>query len=61
VGSDGKRCEETIRLNVDHIKPVARGGSNDITNLRLLCAKHNQLQAEKIFGRRAMSRFRDDP
>lgn len=58
VGSDGKRCDETIRLHVDHIKPVARGGSNDISNLRLLCARHNQLQAERILGRDVMTGFR---
>jgi len=61
VGSDGKRCDETIRLHVDHIKPVAHGGSNEITNLRLLCARHNMLQAEKILGRQAMSGFRRSP
>ncbi len=60
VGSDGKRCEETIRLHVDHIKPVARGGSNEISNLRLLCAHHNRLQAEKIFGRQHMKLFRKE-
>ena len=59
VGSDGKRCDETIRLHVDHIKPVARGGSDDISNLRLLCARHNQLQAEKILGRNVMNRNRN--
>jgi len=58
VGSDGKRCDEIIRLHVDHIKPVARGGTNDISNLRLLCARHNQLQAEKILGREVMNEFR---
>jgi 5-methylcytosine-specific restriction endonuclease McrA len=58
VGSDGKRCDATIRLHVDHIKPVARGGTNDISNLRLLCARHNRLQAERILGRDVMSGFR---
>jgi 5-methylcytosine-specific restriction endonuclease McrA len=57
VGSDGKRCDETIRLHVDHIKPVARGGSNDMSNLRLLCARHNQLQAERILGRDVMNGY----
>jgi 5-methylcytosine-specific restriction endonuclease McrA len=60
VGSDGKRCDETIRLHVDHIKPVARGGSNDIANLRLLCAQHNRLQAERILGRQTMKGFRNN-
>lgn len=58
VGSDGKRCDETIRLHVDHIKPVARGGTHDVSNLRLMCARHNRLQAEKILGRRLMNQFR---
>lgn len=60
VGSDGKRCNETIHLHVDHIKPVGRGGGNDISNLRLLCARHNRLQAERIFGREMMNRFRNN-
>ncbi len=59
VGSDGKRCDATIRLHVDHIKPVARGGTNDIANLRLLCAWHNRLQAERILGRGVMGGFRN--
>jgi len=58
VGSDGKRCNETLRLHVDHIKPVARGGTHDIANLRLLCARHNQLQAERLLGRGVMNGFR---
>lgn len=59
VGSDGKRCDATIRLHVDHIKPVARGGTNDISNLRLLCARHNRLQAERILGRSVMNGLRN--
>jgi 5-methylcytosine-specific restriction endonuclease McrA len=58
VGSDGKRCDATIRLHVDHIKPVARGGTNDVSNLRVLCARHNRLQAERILGRGVMNEFR---
>lgn len=58
VGSDGKRCNETLRLHVDHIKPVARGGTDHIANLRLLCARHNQLQAERLLGRGVMNGFR---
>lgn len=54
VGSDGKRCDETIRLHLDHIKPVVRGGTNEISNLRVLCARHNRLMAERILGRDVM-------
>lgn len=58
VGSDGKRCNETLRLHVDHIKPVARGGTDDLANLRLLCARHNRLQAQRLLGRGVMDGFR---
>ena len=31
-------CGSTQRLNVDHIVPLARGGTNDTSNLQTLCA-----------------------
>ncbi len=52
VSADGKRCPARSWLEVDHISPRARGGSNHVTNLRVLCRAHNQLLAEDTFGRR---------
>lgn len=47
----GRRCECTRGLQYDHIKPFALGGASDSSsNLRLLCAAHNRLAAENIFG-----------
>ncbi|MEJ2720687.1 MAG: HNH endonuclease [bacterium] len=50
VGPNGKRCESTYRLHIDHIAPYARGGTNALSNLRLLCAKHNKLEAKRVYG-----------
>lgn len=39
--SCGKTNLETT-LNIDHIIPLAKGGSNDISNLQTLCSHCNQ-------------------
>ena len=39
--SCGKTSAET-ELNIDHIIPLASGGSNDISNLQTLCRNCNQ-------------------
>jgi len=51
VGRDGKRCSSTWNLHIDHRKPFARGGGHSLDNLRLLCSRHNQLEAEKTYGK----------
>ncbi len=58
ISPDGVQCTEHLRLQVDHIVPVARGGSNQIENLRLLCHAHNQLSAEQWFGREYIAQRR---
>jgi hypothetical protein len=50
VSADGHRCEETRRLEVDHITPVALGGTSRPENLRLLCSAHNQHEAGRVLG-----------
>jgi 5-methylcytosine-specific restriction endonuclease McrA len=62
VSPDGKRCNSTHVLQVDHIQPVARGGASTIDNLRLLCAYHNRLESERLMGKRGMrDLIRDAP
>jgi 5-methylcytosine-specific restriction endonuclease McrA len=50
VSHDGHRCEARTRLEYDHEVPLARGGKTSISNLRLRCRAHNQLEAERTFG-----------
>jgi hypothetical protein len=42
---DGRRCTRcgsTERLEIDHVQPQARGGSDDLSNLRTLCRPCHQ-------------------
>jgi len=58
VGSSGKRCGATRGLQIDHITPYARGGTHAVSNLRLLCAQHNRLEAESAFGQDHVRQYR---
>lgn len=50
VSPKGIRCNQRAHLQVDHIRPFAKGGSSqDIENLRILCRAHNLYLAEKDF------------
>jgi 5-methylcytosine-specific restriction endonuclease McrA len=57
TGADETRCESRKGLEIDHVIPVAAGGTSDASNLRLLCAAHNLHAAERALGARVMSRF----
>jgi len=50
VSAEGHRCESRTRLEFDHEVPVARGGQSTVSNVRLRCSAHNQLEAERTFG-----------
>ena len=53
---DGHRCTERTRLAIDHIVPFALRGTNDETNLRVLCHAHNRLHADRCLGAEFMTR-----
>jgi hypothetical protein len=48
--SSGRRCSCTSGLEVEHVIPIAKGGSSEIANLKLFCRKHNLLAARRHFG-----------
>src|SRR5437879_2640363 len=41
VGEGDRRCCSTLRLEYQHIVPVARGGESTPKNLTLFCRAHN--------------------
>ena len=57
TGPDETRCESRKGLEIDHIIPIAMGGTNEIDNLRLLCPAHNLRAAEHMLGERVMAQF----
>ena len=40
--SKSKICGSKWQLNIDHIQPVWAAGTNDLSNLRVLCGQHNR-------------------
>jgi 5-methylcytosine-specific restriction endonuclease McrA len=49
MDSQGERCEAKIFLQMHHKIQVSDGGSNDLSNLELLCFWHHQQLHEKGF------------
>ena len=50
----GRKCvycgAENVPLNIDHVVPKARGGSNRISNLVLSCVNCNQKKDSNLLG-----------
>lgn len=54
---DGSRCEAKGMLEIDHRVPHSLGGSDDISNLRILCKVHNMGAAIEVFGKEFMAGY----
>jgi hypothetical protein len=55
VAPDGHRCTERTFLEFHHIRPYGLGGLATVENISLRCRRHNQYEAELVFGPRGIS------
>jgi len=42
----GRRCEAKQFLEIEHRRPVSKGGTNALENLRVFCRSHNAFEAK---------------
>jgi len=59
VSRDGHRCTERSFLEFHHIQPHALGGLATVENISLRCRRHNQYEADVVFGPRGMPAVRE--
>jgi len=52
VASGGRRCAERTYLEFHHVQAHAKQGPATFSNISLRCRRHNQYEAELIFGPR---------
>jgi hypothetical protein len=57
----GGICGSTLRLEIDHVPPLARGGASTVDGCRLLCRVHNQYAARQVYGDDWMDQFARGP
>ncbi len=58
--SDGRRCSSRTGLQIEHVRPFGIFRSNDERFLQLLCAQHNGLAAERVYGAAFIQRKIDE-
>ena len=56
VAPDGRRCTERVFLEFHHLEAHALGGPATPENTGLRCWRHNQYEAERVFGPRGPAR-----
>jgi 5-methylcytosine-specific restriction endonuclease McrA len=59
VSKGGHRCAERTFLEFHHIVPYALGGLATVENISLHCRRHNQHEAELVFGPQGTSVIRE--
>jgi hypothetical protein len=59
VCEDGQRCGATAFLQIHHEQAWAKGGTDTLDNLRLVCASHNQWLAAREYGAQHMRQVRE--
>lgn len=52
-----EKCGSRYALQIDHLCPKGLGGSNNSSNLRLLCRSWNQRAAIEVYGRKKMGNY----
>jgi len=58
ISPTGQRCNSKWDLEIHHCDvPFAMGGDNSVNNLKLLCAAHNKLEAERVYGQDQVKQF----
>ena len=60
VSPTGHRCAERTFLEFHHIQPYALQGPATVDNISLRCWRHNQYEAELIFGNTGASIVREE-
>ncbi|MGZ3775746.1 MAG: HNH endonuclease [Pseudobdellovibrionaceae bacterium] len=50
VGVDGHRCTSRHLLEFDYVIPWSQQGSNDESNIQILCRTHNLYRTKKTHG-----------
>jgi hypothetical protein len=59
VSKGGHRCTERTFLEFHHIVSYALGGLATVENISLRCRRHNQYEADLVFGRHGVSTVRE--
>ena len=60
VGKNGRRCGSRWQLEYNHVPPLAKGGKSTVEGVELDCRRHNIYEAEQVFGREYMAKYRRD-